>query len=146
MQIQYLWVIEAPFYFLDKFCLHVGLARDSAVPVVFTLQPDRFADARLVYPGAKCLHPEAWLKVFALLYLHNISFKIYHATGREDHLTSLTLLEPAIDNELSDILGFAAREKISELQRYKKMLRRVFALLENMRSDGEYEGFGRQGS
>ncbi len=145
MQIQYLWVIEAPFYFLDKFCLHVGLERDSAVPLVFTLQPDRFADARLVYPGAKCPLPEAWLKVFALLYLHNISFRIYQATGREDHLTSLTLLEPAIDNELSDILGFAAREKIAQLQHYKQMLRRVFALLENMRSDGEGEGFGRRG-
>lgn len=141
MQGRYLWVIEAPFYFLNKFCLLAGLERDSAVPIVFTLLPDWFAEARLVYPGPKCQQPEEWLKVFSLLYLHNISFKIYQATGREDHLTSLTLLEPAIDNELSDILGVAAKEKISQLQGYTQMLRRVFDLLENMRSAEEH---GRQ--
>jgi len=132
--VAHLWVIEAPFYFLDKFCLRAGLARDSAVPLVFAFQPDRFADARLVYPGAKCPYPEPWVKVLARLYLHNISFKIYQATGAEDHMTSLTLLEPAIDIELHNILGFAAHEKTSQLQRYKKMLHRVFFLLENIRN------------
>ncbi len=134
MQVIDFWVIEAPLYFLDKFCMHAGLERDSAVPLVFSLQQDRFAEARLVFPGARCPHPEPWLKVLALLYLHNISFKIYQATGNEGHWTSLTLLEPAIDTELGDILGFAAGEKISQLKMYKQMLGRVFKLLENMRS------------
>lgn len=126
---EYLWLIQAPYYYLDRFCLAAGLGRDSAVPVVFTLHADRFAEARLTYPGAKCPFPEAWVKVLALLYLHNIPFKIYQATGREDVLTSLTLIEPSIDRELHAILGFAAREKIRQLQRYKMLLERAFQLL-----------------
>ena len=126
----YLWIIEAQFDFLDRFCLAAGLDRDSAVPLVFTLPPDRFAAARLTYPGAKCQRPEAWLKVLGLLYLHHVPFRIYQATGREDFPTSLTQLSPAIDRELGELLGLVAHRRIGQLQSYTRMLQWMFGRLE----------------
>jgi len=126
----YLWIIEAQFDFLDRFCLEAGLGRDSAVPLVFTLPPDRFAPARLTFPGHKCQRPEAWLKVLGLLYLHHIPFKIYQATGQEEFPTSLTQLKPSIDHELGELLGLAALDKIQQLRNYDRILRMVFTRLE----------------
>lgn len=136
-QEQDLWIIEAPYHFLDQFCLYAGLGRDSAIPLVFTTRPDRFADARLTYPGAQCNQPETWLKVLALLYLHHIPFKLYKATGRQDRLTSLALLRPAMDHELETILGHAARAKIDELKTYKEMLDKAFDLISKFAADNQ---------
>jgi len=130
----YLWIIEAQFDFLDRFCLEAGLGRDSAVPLVFTLPPDRFAPARLTFPGHKCQRPEAWLKVLGLLYLHHIPFKIYQATGHEESPTSLTQLKPPLDRELEELLGLAAHDQINQLQSYTRMLQWVFARLEKASS------------
>ncbi len=127
-----LWIIQAQYYYLDQFCLQAGLEPDSAVPLVFTLNLDRFAEARLTLPGAKCTSPEAWIKVLALLYVHSVSFKIYQATGTEDDISSLTLIEPSIARELEEILGMAAGKKVLELRRSKTLLDRAFSLLENM--------------
>ena len=127
----YLWIIEAQFDFLDRFCLEAGLGRDSAVPLVFTLPPDRFAPARLTYPSAHCPRPEPWLKVLGLLHLRRIAFTLYQATGRHGALTSLTQLRPAIDGELNALLGFAAQGRIGQLQVYSQMLERMFAKLES---------------
>ena len=127
-----LWIIEAQFDFLDRFCLAAGLDRDSAVPLVFTLPPDRFAAARLTFPGHKCQRPEAWLKVLGLLYLHHVPFRIYQATGREDFPASLTQLSPAIDRELGELLGLAAKGKISQLGNFSQMLEKVFARLQSL--------------
>lgn len=127
---RYLWIIEAPFEVLEGFCHQAGLDRDSAVPLTFTLRPERFAAARLTYPGAKCASPEAWLRVLALLHLHHFSYKLYQATGEEGALESLTLLSPSIDRELGDVLGPAARGTIRQLQGYTRMLQEVFARLE----------------
>jgi len=134
----YLWIIEAPFEVLDGFCRQAGLDRDSAVPLVFTLKPDRFAAARLTYPSAKCPRPEAWLRVLALLHLHHFSFKLYQATGEDGALESLALLKPSIEKDLEDVLGLAARGRIMQLQGYSRMLQAVFKKLEkaaNMKSE-----------
>lgn len=128
--IEYLWVIEAPWEVLNTFCRQAGLERDSAVPVVFTLTPDRFADARLTYPSAKCPRPENWLRVLALLYLYHHPFKLYQTTARDGAIQSLTLLKPAIDEDLADMLGLAARGKIEQLRDYARMLQMVFDRLE----------------
>jgi hypothetical protein len=128
--IEYLWMIEAPWEVLDGFCRQAGLESDSAVPVVFTLRPDRFAPARLTYPSAKCPRPEAWLRVLALLYLYHHPFKLYQTTARDDAIQSLTLLRPSIDKELGDTLGLAARGKIAQLRDYERMLQMVFERLE----------------
>lgn len=129
-----LWIIEAPWEVLEGFCRQAGLDRDSAVPLVFTLRPDRFAAARLTYPSAKCPRPEAWLRVLALLHLHHFRFKLYQATGAEGALESLTLLKPSIDKELGDALGLAARGRIMQLRGYSRMLKDVFAKLEKAAS------------
>jgi hypothetical protein len=126
----YLWIIEAPWEVLDGFCRQAGLDRDSAVPLVFTLKPDRFAAASLTYPSAKCTRPEPWLQVLALLHLHHYPFKLYQATGEEGALASLILLRPAIDKELGDVLGLAAQGRIMQLQGYTRMLQEVFTRLE----------------
>ncbi len=128
---EYLWIIEAPLEILDRFCRIAGLERDSAIPLVFTLKPDRFADARLTYPSAKCTRPEAWLHVMALLYVHHVSFRLYQATGHQEAITSITLLRPSIDKELEDLLGLAARGKIAQLRGYTKLLQRVFKRLQD---------------
>ncbi|MFW6216537.1 MAG: hypothetical protein ACOC3Y_01775 [Desulfohalobiaceae bacterium] len=133
---EYVWIIQSPYYFLDKFCLTAGLQRDSAIPLVYTLDMDPFAEARLTYPGAKCPDPEPWLKVLALLYLHYVPFSLYQGLGSEQEQGYLIRLKPSIDQELLDILGFAAREKIRELQRCKALLRKAFALLNRMHSAG----------
>jgi hypothetical protein len=125
-----LWILEAPWEILDHFSRQAGLGRDSAVPLVFTLKPDRFVEARLTYPSPQCPHPETWLRVLALLYLHHVDFKLYQATGRQGAVTSLTLLKPQIDQELEDLLGIAAQGKIQQLRGYAKMLQRVFRRLE----------------
>ena len=130
----YLWIIEAPWEVLDAFCRQAGLDRDSAVPLVFTLRPDRFTAARLTYPSAKCPRPEAWLRVLALLHLHHFRFKLYQATGEEGALESLTLLKPSIDKELGDALGLAVSDRIMQLRGYSRMLKDVFARLEKAAS------------
>ena len=128
---EYLWIIEAPFEILDRFCRIAGLERDSAIPLVFSLKPDRFADARLTCPSAKCSRPEAWLHVMALLYVHHVSFKLYQAIGRQGAITSITLLRPSIDKELEGLLGLAAQGKIAQLRDYTKLLQWVFKRLED---------------
>ena len=128
----YVWLIEAPLYHLDKYCLQAGLGPDCAVPVIFQVNPDPFSDARLIFPGIKCRLPESWLKVLALLYVHNVSFRLYQGTGSEDHLTSLTLLRPSIHRDLRAILGLAAQKKVLELQEYEDLLNRAFRLLHTM--------------
>ncbi|MFW6314968.1 MAG: hypothetical protein ACOC0S_05215 [Desulfohalobiaceae bacterium] len=128
----FLWIIQAQHYHLDKFCLQAGLGPDSAIPLIFRLEPDPFAEARLTYPGSKCRQPEAWLKVLALLYVHHISFHIYQGAGTEENIYSLTLLRPGIHRDLRAILGFAAQKKVLELQRYEELLERAFRLLSTM--------------
>jgi hypothetical protein len=127
--VDYLWVLEAPWWVLEGFCRQAGLARDSTVPVIFSLRPDPFADARLTYPSAKCPDPEAWLRVMALLYVYHHPFKLFQATARDGALQSLTQLKPSIDRELNDILGLAAQGKIAELKGYTRMLQMVFERL-----------------
>lgn len=134
--VPFLWIIEAPFDILEGFCRQTGLDPDSAIPLVFTLPPERFSPARLTYPGAKCRQPEAWLRVLGLLHVHHVAFKLYQATGREGALTSLTQIRPAIDNELERLLGLAARDKIGQLRHYKRMLERVFTRLEEAAGKG----------
>jgi hypothetical protein len=133
---EFLWIIEAQHDFLDRFCLVVGLDRDSAVPLIFTLKPDRFAPARLTFPSARCPRPEPWLKVLGLLYLRHTPFKLYQATGQEDALTSLTQLSPAIDRELGELLGLAAKGKIGQLRNFSQMLEKVFARLQSLTVNG----------
>ena len=125
----FLWIIEAPLYYLDKYCLTAGLPRDSAVPVVFKINQNRFDDARLTYPGTKCPHHRPWLKVLANLYVGNIAFKLYQGTGCEDCLTSLTLLHPTISKDLHLILGFTAQNEIQRLEKYDHLLKKAFSLL-----------------
>ncbi len=128
----YLWIIQAPVYHLDKYSLQAGLGPDSAVPLVFKIKQDPFAEARLTLPGAKCTDPLSWLKVLGLLYINNIPFSIYQGTGTEEHITSLTLLRPGIHQDLRAILGLAAQTKIEELKKYEDLLERAFSLLHNM--------------
>lgn len=127
--IEYLWVLEAPRWVLEGFCLQAGLQRDSTVPLIFSLNPDPFADARLTYPSVKCPTPEAWLRVMALLYVYHHPFKIYQATARDGELQSLTRIKPPIDKELDDILGLAAQGRIEQLRGYARMLQMVFERL-----------------
>ncbi len=128
----YVWIVQAPYYYLEQFGRIAGLARDSAKPVVFALEPDWFAEARLTYPGSGCDRPETWIKVLALLHLHHVPFKLYLGTGNKDSFSSLVLLRPAVDRELAAILGTAAIQKVIELGRFGEMLDRTFALIENM--------------
>lgn len=126
----FLWIIEAPLYYLNKYSLVAGLPRDSAVPVVFKIHQDKFDDARLTYPGSKCPHRSPWLKVLADLYLNNILFKLYQGTGTEDHFTSLTLLQPYIGQELHCILGFTAENEVWRLKKYNQLIKKAFSLLQ----------------
>ena len=71
-----------------------------------------------------------------ILHLHHVPFKLYQATGVENFLTSLTQLRPAIDRELGELLGLAARDRIGQLRNYERMLQRVFARLESAASVG----------
>ncbi len=129
---QYLWIIEGPYYYLDKYSRVAGLGPDCAIPLVFRVNQDPFDQARLTYPGLKCRRPEAWLKVLALMYVNHVSFRLYLGEGLEQSPTSLTLLRPAVHKDLQAILGFAARRKVLELQRYEALLDRAFSLLHRM--------------
>ena len=129
---QYLWIIEGPFYYLDKYALQAGLGPDCAIPIIFRVHQDPFDQARLAYPGAKCRQPEAWLKVLALMYVNNVKFRIYQGEGREDNPDCLTLLRPSVHEDLRAILGFAAGKKVSELKRLENILERAFSKLHGM--------------
>ena len=129
---QYLWIIEGPFYYLDKYSLKAGLGPDCAVPLIFRIEQDPFDEARLAYPGAKCRRPEAWLKVLALMYVNHVRFRIYQGEGREDNPYSLILLRPSVHQDLRSILGLAAQKKVSELQKLENLLERAFSKLHDM--------------
>ncbi len=51
--------------------------------------------------------------------------------GQEDRLTSLTLLYPSMNQELQDILGFAARAEVRRLEKYRQLLNKAFRLLDS---------------
>ncbi len=130
----YLWIVEGPFYYLDRYALQAGLGPDSAIPLIFRVKQDPFDLARLTYPGIKCRRPENWLKVLALLYVNHVNFRLYQGEGREDSPFSLTLLRPSIQEDLRAILGLAARKKVSELQRLESLLEQAFSHLHRMGS------------
>ncbi len=128
----HLWIIEAPYYHLDRYCLKAGLGPDSAIPLIFRINPDPFDQARLTCPGIKCPRPEAWLKVLAFLHLNYVSFKLYQGSGPEDNPESLSLLKPPVHRELRSILGFVAQNKILELEKFEVLLERAFSLLQKV--------------
>ena len=128
----FLWIIEGPFYYLDKYALQAGLGPDSAIPLIFRVHQDPFDQARLTYPGIKCRRPENWLKVLALMYVNHVNFRLYQGEGREESPYSLTLLRPAIHEDLRVILGLAAQKKVSELQKLENLLERAFSKLHDM--------------
>ena len=128
----FLWIIEGPFYYLDKYALQAGLGPDSAIPLIFRVHQDPFDQARLTYPGIKCRRPENWLKVLALMYVNHVNFRLYQGEGREDNPDCLTLLRPSVHEDLRAILGFAAGKKVSELKRLENILERAFSKLHDM--------------